>query len=140
MNAQIPATPNPPEGASRQRKLVYVEDNADARVMMAELLQMLGYEVTEVADGESTLPAVLAAQPDAVIIDIGLPDMDGYEVARRLRANPLTRSIPLIALTGYGQLRDKQAATQAGFNAHLAKPASSSAIVKAVEEVLGHVG
>ena len=137
IDAQIPATNNLDQDASRQRKLVYVEDNADARAMMAELLRMLDYEVIEVANGASTLTAVLAAQPDAVIIDIGLPDIDGYEVARRLRANPLTRSIPLIALTGYGQLRDKQAATQAGFNAHLAKPASSSAIVKAVEEVLG---
>ena len=137
IDAQIPATNNPDKDASRQRKLVYVEDNADARAMMAELLRMLDYEVMEVADGESTLPAVLAAQPDAVIIDIGLPDIDGYEVARRLRANPLTRSIPLIALTGYGQLRDKQTAAQAGFNTHLAKPASSSAIVKAVEAVLG---
>lgn len=137
IDAQIPATNNPDKDASRQRKLVYVEDNADARAMMAELLRMLDYEVIEVADGESTLPAVLAAQPDAVIIDIGLPDIDGYEVARRLRANPLTRSIPLIALTGYGQLRDKQTAAQAGFNTHLAKPASSSAIVKAVEAVLG---
>lgn len=137
IDAQIPATNNPDKDASRQRKLVYVEDNADARAMMAELLRMLDYEVIEVADGESTLPAVLAAQPDVVIIDIGLPDIDGYEVARRLRANPLTRSIPLIALTGYGQLRDKQTAAQAGFNTHLAKPASSSAIVKAVEEVLG---
>ena len=137
IDAQIPAINNPDKDASRQRKLVYVEDNADARVMMAELLRMLDYQVIEVADGTSTLPAVLAAQPDAVIIDIGLPDIDGYEVARRLRANPLTRSIPLIALTGYGQLRDKQAAAQAGFNAHLAKPANSSAIVKAVEEVLG---
>lgn len=137
IDAQTPATHNPDQDASRQRKLVYVEDNADARAMMAELLQMLGYEVIEVADGASTLPAVLAAQPDAVIIDIGLPDIDGYEVARRLRENPLTRSVPLIALTGYGQLRDKQTATQAGFNTHLAKPASASAIVKAVEEVLG---
>ena len=137
IDTQIPATHNPDKDASRQRKLVYVEDNADARAMMAELLRMLDYEVIEVADGESTLPAVLAAQPDAVIIDIGLPDIDGYEVARRLRANPLTRSIPLIALTGYGQLRDKQTAAQAGFNTHLAKPASSSAIVKAVEAVLG---
>lgn len=101
--------------APRQRKLVYVEDNADARTTMAELLRILGYEVIEVADGASTLPAVLATQPDGVLMDIGMPDIDGFEVARRLRADPLTRSIPLIALTGYGQLRDRQAAAGAGF-------------------------
>lgn len=134
--AQSPQTSYLAADAPRQRKLVYVEDNADARTMMAELLRMLDYEVTEVEDGASALPAVLAMQPDAVIIDIGLPDMDGYEVARRLRADPLTLSIPLIALTGFGQLRDMQAATLAGFNAHLAKPASSAAIAKTVEEVI----
>ncbi|MEO6321060.1 MAG: ATP-binding protein [Polaromonas sp.] len=132
----------PPEQGSRaadmphQRKLVYVEDNVDARTTMAELLRMQGYEVIEVADGASTLPAVLAARPDVVLMDIGLPDIDGFEVARRLRAEPRTRSIALIALTGYGQFRDKQAAAKAGFDAHLAKPATSSMIVQTIEEVL----
>ena len=119
-----------------QRKLVYVEDNADARTTMAELLRMFGFEVIEVADGASTLRAVLVAQPDAVIIDIGLPDINGYEVARRLRADPLTRFTPLIALTGYGQLRDKQAAVLAGFSAHLVKPVLASALVDTLEKVL----
>ena len=134
--AQLPEDNGRVAGAPKQRKLVYVEDNADARTTMAELLRLLGYEVIEVADGTSTLPEVLAAQPDAVLMDIGLPDIDGYEVARRLRADPLTRSIPLIALTGYGQFRDQQAASLAGFNAHLVKPAASQAIVQAIEEVL----
>jgi signal transduction histidine kinase/CheY-like chemotaxis protein len=122
--------------APMQRKLVYVEDNADARTTMAELLRLLDCEVIEVADGASALAAVLAARPDVVLMDIGLPDIDGYEVARRLRANPLTRSIPLIALTGYGQRRDRQAAALAGFDAHLAKPASAQAIIQTIEEML----
>jgi signal transduction histidine kinase/ActR/RegA family two-component response regulator len=134
--AQLPESSGPVAGMSKQRKLVYVEDNADARTTMAELLRMSGYEVIEVADGASTLPAVLAAQPDVVIMDIGLPDINGYEVARRLRADPLTRSIALIALTGYGQFRDKQAAELAGFNAHLVKPAALYEIIQSIEEVL----
>ena len=134
--AQLPENSGLVAGVPKQRKLVYVEDNADARATMAELLRMNGYEVIEVADGASTLSEVLAAQPDVVIMDIGLPDIDGYEVARRLRADPLTRFIPLIALTGYGQLRDKQAAALAGFNAHLVKPAASCEMVKTIEEVL----
>lgn len=117
-------------------KIVYVEDNADARATMAELLRLLGYEVTEVADGAGTLPAVLAARPDIVIMDIGLPDMDGYEVARRLRADPGARAVPLIALTGYGQLRDKEAATRAGFDAHLVKPVEPDDVVAMIEDVL----
>ncbi|MEO5658803.1 MAG: ATP-binding protein [Polaromonas sp.] len=134
--AQLPGTDSLVAGPPRQRKLVYVEDNADARTTMAELLRILGYEVFEVADGASTLAAVVAARPDVVIMDIGLPDIDGYEVARRLRADPLTRSTPLIALTGYGQFRDKQVAAQAGFNAHLVKPATVYEIVQTIENVL----
>jgi len=140
---RVPAIAAPPAQKSgrvaiapKQGTLVYVDDDADARTMTAELLRILGYRVIEVADGASTPTAVLAAQPDAVILDIGLPDMDGYEVARQLRVDPLTRSIPLIALTGYGQLRDRQAAVLAGFDAHLAKPATAHAIVKAIEEAL----
>ena len=134
--AQRPEKKARPADAPIQRKLVYVEDNADARTTMAELLRLLGYEVIEVADGASTPAAVLAARPDVVIMDIGLPDIDGYEVARRLRADPLIRSIPLIALTGYGQRRDRQAAALAGFDAHLTKPATAQAIIQTVEEML----
>ena len=137
---QIPAplagTPTTHLAVSSQRTLVYVEDNEDARATMAELLRSFGYEVVEVPDGKSVLAAVLATQPDAVLVDIGLPDIDGYEVARRLRANPSTQSIPLIALTGYGQLRDKEAAALAGFNLHLVKPVDPASVLKAVEQVL----
>jgi CheY-like chemotaxis protein len=103
---------------------------------MAELLRSYDYEVIEVPDGKGVLPAVLATQPHAVLLDIGLPDIDGYEVARRLRANPATQSVPLIALTGYGQLRDKQAAQRAGFDVHLVKPVDPARVLKAIEDVL----
>lgn len=129
-----------PTAASRVpagRKIVYVEDNVDARATLAELLRMLDYDVTEVTDGASTLSAVRAVQPDLVLMDIGLPDMDGYEVARGLRADPLTCTIPLIALTGYGQVRDKEAAALAGFNAHLVKPVDPDELVATIEGVLG---
>ena len=122
-----------------KRRIVYVEDNADARATMAELLRLFGYEVTEVADGASALPAVLAVQPDLVIMDIGLPDMDGYEVARGLRADPGSSAVPLIALTGYGQLRDKEAAAMAGFDAHLVKPVDPDDLVATIEGVLARL-
>ena len=134
--APVAGTPTSRLLVSSQRTLVYVEDNEDARATMAELLRSFGYEVVEVPDGKSVLAAVLATQPDAVLVDIGLPDIDGYEVARRLRANPSTQSIPLIALTGYGQLRDKEAAALAGFNLHLVKPVDPASVLQAVEQVL----
>ena len=118
------------------RTIVLVEDNADARATMADLLRAFGYRIVEVAHGAGALPAVLAAQPDLVITDIGLPDIDGYEVARRLRANPVTRTVPLVALTGYGQLGDREAATRAGFDAHLVKPVSPEDLVETIERML----
>ncbi|CAN5716724.1 hypothetical protein BH11PSE7_BH11PSE7_03250 [soil metagenome] len=119
------------------RKIVYVEDNDDARHTMGELLRAFGYQVVEVDSGKAVLAAVIAEQPDAVLMDIGLPDMDGYEVARRLRADELCRSVPLIALTGYGQLRDKEEAAQAGFNAHLIKPVDIQLVIRTLEGVMG---
>ena len=138
----VPAIAAPPvkpvftELAHRaQRKLVYVEDNVDVRAMMAELLRIEGYDVVEVADGAGALPAVLASCPDLVLSDVGLPDITGYEVARRLRAHPLTKTVPLIALTGYGQVRDRNDAAQAGFDMHFAKPVDFDALFAAIEEM-----
>ena len=118
------------------RKIVYVEDNEDAREVMAQMLCDFGFEVIQAVDGKSALTRVAEAQPDVVLMDIGLPDMNGYELARRLKENPASRSIPLIALTGYGQLQDKEVATQAGFAAHLVKPVDLEDILRAIEEVL----
>ncbi|MDB5743383.1 MAG: integral rane sensor hybrid histidine kinase [Polaromonas sp.] len=116
-------------------KIVYVEDNADARTMMAELLSLFGLEVIEAADGAAALDIIPRVRPDVVLMDVGLPDLSGYEVARRLREDPANRSIPLIALTGYGQVQDKDAATAAGFSAHLVKPADPADILRTIEEL-----
>ena len=103
---------------------------------MAELLRMYGYEVFEVAEGKLAHAAVLEHQPDAVVMDIGLPDMDGYRVAHRLREDAATRHVPLIALTGYGQMRDKEQAAIAGFDAHLTKPVVPDDLTAAIEAVV----
>lgn len=113
-----------------------MEDNEYARATAAELLRAYGYEVVEVADGAGALPVVRAHRPAAVLLDIGLPDMDGYAVARALREDPQTRGIPLVALTGYGQRRDKDAAAGVGLQAHLVKPVTPEDLVVAVEAVL----
>lgn len=123
-----------------RRKLVYVEDNADARAMMAQLLLALDYDVIQTGDGASALAAVESADPEVVVMDIGLPDMDGYEVARRLRANPKTSHVKLIALSGYGQARDKAEALKSGFDAHLTKPVQQDELVRAIESVIAMRG
>lgn len=90
--------------------------------MLAMMLQMFGYEVHAVYDGETALKTVVDYQPDFVLMDISLPDIDGYEGARRLREQLQTRDVWLIALTGYGQDSDRQLSQAAGFDHHLVKP------------------
>jgi signal transduction histidine kinase/ActR/RegA family two-component response regulator len=122
--------------ASRPRQLLYVEDNADARAVMSEMLRLSGYEVIEAASGAQALQAVALQRPDAILLDIGLPDMTGFEVARQTRQLPNGRDVPIIALTGYGQSRDKDAAAQVGFSAHLVKPVDPEELTRTVEAVL----
>jgi signal transduction histidine kinase len=105
-----------------RRRLLVVEDNVDARQTLRMLLQALGHEVHEAGDGEAAIAAAAELRPDVAIVDIGLPRLDGYEVARRLRA--AHAAIRLVALTGYGQDDDVRRARAAGFDQHLLKPAS----------------
>ena len=104
------------------RRVLIVEDNDDARHMLHAALAFSGHEVREARDGTSGLALAAEEHPDVALIDIGLPDLDGYEVARRLRAAPGGRRMGLIAITGYGQAEDQRRAYEAGFDAHLTKP------------------
>ena len=104
------------------RRVLIVEDNDDTRQMLHEVLAFSGHEVREARDGVSGIALAAEAAPDVALIDIGLPDLDGYEVARRLRAAPGGRRMGLIAITGYGQAEDQRRAYDAGFDAHLTKP------------------
>ncbi|HEY2106429.1 MAG TPA: response regulator, partial [Candidatus Binataceae bacterium] len=105
-----------------RRRVLIVEDNADARESLRMILELSGHEIYEAEDGPGGVEQALALRPDMALIDIGLPSLDGYEVARQIRSAPAGREIFLIALTGYGQPRDRQQASAAGFNAHLVKP------------------
>jgi len=108
--------------AARQRILV-VEDNVDARELLRTMLVLQGHEVLEAVDGESAIRKALELRPHAAIVDIGLPGIDGYTVAARLRASDNGfPDMQLIALTGYGTEQDRQRAEEAGFDAHLTKP------------------
>jgi len=103
------------------RRILVVEDNPDGREVLRTLLELLGHEVQTAADGVEGVAKALAFQPQMALIDIGLPRLDGYEVARRLRA-ALGNRVILIAQTGYGQPQDRRQSAEAGFNAHLVKP------------------
>lgn len=105
----------------RGRLILVVEDNYDAREAMRALLELDGHAVEVAADGAQAVDMARAKHPDVALIDIGLPGLDGYEVARRIRASAAPRPV-LIALTGYSQPEDRQRATDAGFDAHLIKP------------------
>ncbi|MEW6372496.1 MAG: ATP-binding protein [Pseudomonadota bacterium] len=110
-----------PAGTTPSTVLV-IEDNEDARHMLAAHLSASGYRVLEAADGHQGVTLALADRPSLAIVDIGLPGIDGYQVAERLRAAPQTNGITLIALTGYGQEADRERARAAGFDHHLVKP------------------
>jgi len=105
----------------RQLRILIVEDNADGWETLRILLELLGYEVEVAADGVEGLERGLSLRPDVVLLDIGLPRLDGYQLARRLRA-VLGEDVFLIAQTGYGQSSDRERAWEAGFNAYLVKP------------------
>ena len=113
-------------GAITQRRVLVVDDNADAADALAILLRLWGHRVDVVYDGLSAVERAVADPPDVAILDIGLPQMDGYEVAKRLRAEPAMSKVLLIALTGYGQEQDRQRTVgKSGyFDHHLVKPVS----------------
>ena len=115
----------------RRLRAVVCDDAPDLRELVADLLRMKGHEVTVVEDGPSAIRVIHDEKPDVALIDIGLPDMDGYEVARQLRKT-MTDHVRLIAMTGYGQAADRATALQAGFDAHIVKPASADKIMRAL--------
>lgn len=104
------------------KRIAVVEDILDAREMLTGLLEMRGFEVHAADNGETGLQMIQETLPDVALIDIGLPVLDGYEVARRLRADSATESLFLVALTGYGQSHDRSSVVKAGFDHHLVKP------------------
>jgi signal transduction histidine kinase len=115
------AQPHSAEVSGTPHRIVIVDDNADIRDLLQIKLRKLGHAVETAADGQTGLQRIMALRPDVAIIDIGMPGIDGYELARRIRKQ-LDQQILLIALTGFGQLEDKEKAAAAGFDVHLTKP------------------
>jgi CheY-like chemotaxis protein len=104
------------------KKIVVIEDMEDSRTGLAMLLELEGHQVLTAEDGASGLELILGKHPDIALVDIGLPGIDGYEVARRVRARVEAKDVKLVALTGYGEPSEVAKARAAGFDAHLLKP------------------
>ncbi len=124
-----------PDGTSpieRPLRAVVCDDAPDLRDLVADLLRLRGHEVTAVEDGPTAVDIVCREKPDVALIDIGLPEMDGYEVARQIRQRLTDAKPRLIAMTGYGQASDRATAFEAGFDAHIVKPASADKILRAL--------
>jgi CheY-like chemotaxis protein len=122
-----PSTATPRVTVAPQKVLV-VDDNEDAAKTLAMILSLDGHEVQTVFSARAALEQAREFEPDVVLLDIGLPEMDGYEVARRIRKEPDLKPVRLVALTGYGQTEDLQRTHAAGFDAHLVKPVDMRAL------------
>ena len=116
-------------------RVLVVDDNADAAQMLATLLEAHGHAVSVEYDGTTGYARALRERPEVMLLDIGLPDIDGHELARRLRATPETMNAVLVALTGYGQSEDRDSAHAAGFDRHLVKPADLSELLRVLTQV-----
>jgi two-component system OmpR family response regulator len=122
--------------SGQPRRVLLVDDSVDAAEAMSMLLETLGHEVRTLHDGPSALAAVDEFAPEVVILDIGLPGMDGFEIAREMRLRPVTKAALMIALTGYGGESDRQKSRDAGFDYHLVKPVSFTAIEDVIAKSL----
>ena len=117
--------------------LLLVEDNEDNRIIYSTVLRHVGYDVVEALNGRQALELARSANPDLILMDISIPEMDGWEVTRILRQDPATRDIPIIALTAHALADDRERAQAVGFTSYLAKPVEPRAVVAEVQRWIG---
>ena len=115
--------------ASRRKRILVADDNVDGAALLAELFELLGHEVWTASDGHEAVAQASAVSPDIVVLDLGMPRMDGYEAARQIRQMPGGPSALLVALTGWGQDKDRTRTREAGFDRHLVKPVDQAALI-----------
>ncbi len=127
--------PEPRPRPSRALRILVADDNADGREAMSYFLQSEGHSVVSASDGTSALSAALEDKPDVAILDIGMPGLNGYQVAERLREAGGATPVVLIALSGLGQDEDIRRAADAGFDRHFTKPVDIPALMKLLGEV-----
>jgi two-component system, cell cycle response regulator DivK len=117
------------------RTVLLIEDNEQNRYLATFLLEQHGYQVVAAADGHAALGAVSRITPDLILLDIQLPGMDGYEVARRLRELSSLRSIPIVAVTSYAMVGDRERTIAAGCNGYIEKPIDAETFIREIEQV-----
>ncbi len=127
-----PASEPPSPEPGQSLDVLVIDDNVDAAEILASMLELSGHQVEVANDGRSGLAKLRSRHRDVVVCDIGLPDIDGFEVARAVRADPALRDIRMVALSGYAQQEDRRKSREAGFDAHLAKPADPRAMLSAL--------
>lgn len=121
-------------GSQPGARILVVDDNEDAAMMMAAVLKAYGYEAVSAADGREALELVVRFLPAVALVDLGLPGMDGFELARRFKQLPECQEMRIVAVTGYGQDHDRRRSASAGFDAHLVKPVDTDQLTKLLRE------
>lgn len=116
--------------------VLVVDDYADARQIYVEYLEVMGFRVAEARNGEEALEQAFALLPDIILMDLALPGMDGWEASRRLKQDPRTKKIPIVALTGHALAGHEESAKQAGCDAFVAKPCLPDALVAEIRRIL----
>jgi PAS domain S-box-containing protein len=127
---RLPAVPVDPQTAAVAYRILVVDDNRDATESLTTLLQLTGHDTRSAPNGRLALEIAEGFRPEVILLDLGLPELNGYEVARRVRARPWGSNVALIALTGWGQEDDRRKSAEAGFDAHLVKPVNHGQLME----------
>ena len=120
---------------AKVRRILVVDDNPDSATLLAMLLTLTGHETRTAHDGLAAVEAAATFKPDVVLLDIGLPKLNGYEAARKIRQQPLGKGMVLVALTGWGQEEDRRKSREAGFDGHMVKPVELDALMQLLAEL-----
>lgn len=121
---------------SAGRRLLVVDDNVDAAFTLQMLLKLKGHQVDACYDGQNAIKAAESKPPEAILLDISMPGMSGYEVCRHIRETPWGKAIVIVALTGFGKEEDRQRTREAGFDGHLVKPVDLPTLMDLLNELL----
>jgi CheY-like chemotaxis protein len=119
------------------KRVLVAEDNAVNRELIRELLELRGYEVSEACDGQEALQMIEASPPDILLLDLGMPKLDGFGVIKKVRENPQLTGLPVLAVTAYAMRGDREKALDAGFDGYVSKPINAAALSQAMESLLG---
>ena len=128
--ADVNVTPIAPQTAPPRLRILVVDDNHDSALSLAMMLSIMGHETRTAHDGESAVSTAEQFLPDVVLLDIGLPKLNGYEVAQRIRSAEWGAAMFLIAVTGWGQDEDRQRSSEVGLDLHMVKPVEPAALEK----------